>query len=175
MPSKRRQVREKVLQALYAFELSQQPLESLYENVLTGFSKEPELLKFAQQLVKKVIDTHDELDTLIKAKVTNWEFGRLAIIDKVILRMCICEMIYFDDIPPKVSINEAIEIARRYSTDKSDKFVNGVLDSVLDDLKSSGKMRKSGRGLIETSPHKKAAPKSAAAKETSPPKSGSAS
>lgn len=155
--SKRRQVREKVLQALYAYELSQQPLESLYENILTGLSKEPELQKFARDLVRKVIETQEELDTYIRAKVTNWEFNRLAVIDKLILRMCICELLYFDDIPPKVSINEAIEIARRYSTDKSDKFVNGVLDSVLADLRASGKLKKSGRGLIETSSEKQKA------------------
>jgi N utilization substance protein B len=153
--SKRRQVREKVLQALYAFELSQQPLESLYENILTGLSRDRELQKFARQLVKKVIETHEELDKYIRAKVTNWEFNRLAVIDKLILRMCICELLYFDDIPPKVSINEAIEIARRYSTDKSDKFVNGVLDSVLADLRASGTMKKSGRGLVDTSPQKR--------------------
>ena len=83
--------------------------------------------------------------------MTNWEFNRLAVVDRVILRICICELLYFEDIPPKVSINEAIEIASRYSTEQSDKFVNGVLDSVLEDLKSTGKMKKSGRGLLESS------------------------
>jgi N utilization substance protein B len=161
MPSKRRMVREKVLQALYAHEISRQPLESLFENVLTGLSKDQDLEKFARNLVKKVIEVSDELDVLIKKKVANWEFGRLATIDMVILRMCICELLYFEDIPPKVSINEAIEIARRYSTEKSDKFVNGVLDSVFEDIRSSGKLKKTGRGLVDTStvkPSKKREP-----------------
>jgi N utilization substance protein B len=72
--------------------------------------------------------------------------------------MGICELLYFDDIPPKVSINEAIEIAREFSTDKSDKFVNGVLDSVLDDLRKSERLKKSGRGLVDT-PHVRPASK----------------
>lgn len=148
-------MREKVLQALYAYELSQQPVDSLFENIVTGLSKEPELQNFAHQLVLKVIETKDELDDLIRKRVTNWEFNRLATIDKIILRVCICELLYFEDIPPKVSINEAIEIARRFSTDKSDKFVNGVLDSVLDHLRTSGKLKKTGRGLIDTSFHKR--------------------
>jgi N utilization substance protein B len=67
--------------------------------------------------------------------------------------MGICELMYFDDIPPKVSINEAIEIVRAYSTEKSDKFVNGVLDSVLEDLKKDGKLKKTGRGLVDSSIH----------------------
>ena len=96
-----------------------------------------------------------DLDSLIRKRVEHWEFGRLAIIDRIILRMSICELLYFDDIPPKVSINEAIEIARDYSTEKSDKFVNGVLDSILADLKKEGKLSKSGRGLLDTAAVKK--------------------
>ena len=98
-----------------------------------------------------MLATKDEIDKLIMSRVANWEFSRIAVIDRIILRISVCELLYFDDIPPKVSINEAIEIARRYSTEKSDKFVNGVLDSILDDLKKSGRMRKTGRGLLETS------------------------
>jgi N utilization substance protein B len=90
--------------------------------------------------------------------VEHWEFSRLAIIDKIILRMSICELLYFEDIPPKVTMNEAIEIARAYSTDKSDKFVNGVLDSILEDLKKEGRIRKSGRGLVDTHVTKKLKP-----------------
>ena len=66
--------------------------------------------------------------------------------------MALAELLYFEDIPPKVSINEAIEIAKKFnSTDKSSKFVNGILDAIFNDLKSSGKIRKCGRGLIDNS------------------------
>jgi transcription antitermination protein NusB len=119
-----------------------------------GLKKEPDVFETAKTLFLKVIETKDEVDKLITNRVANWEFGRLAVIDKIVLRICICELLYFEDIPPKVSINEAIEIARRYSTEKSDKFVNGVLDSVLDDLKKSGRLRKSWRGLLESTTKK---------------------
>jgi len=155
MSFKRRQVREKVLQALYAYELSHESPESIIENIISVLRKEPEVFDLAKTLFMKVIEEREELDALIKGRVANWEFNRLAVIDKIILRMSICELLYFEDIPPKVSINEAIEIARRYSTEKSDKFVNGVLDSVLDDLRKNGRLKKTGRGLLETAAKKK--------------------
>ena len=154
MSTRRRQIREKVLQGLYAYELSQEPVELILETIVNDLKREPEVFDLAKTLFLKVIETKDEVDALIKGRVANWEFSRIAVIDKIVLRISICELLYFDDIPPKVSINEAIEIARRYSTEKSDKFVNGVLDSVLDDLKKSGRMKKSGRGLLETTTKK---------------------
>jgi len=154
MSMRRRQIREKVLQGLYAYELSHEPVELILETIVNDLKREPEVFDLAKTLFLKVIETKDEVDALIKGRVANWEFSRIAVIDKIVLRISICELLYFDDIPPKVSINEAIEIARRFSTEKSDKFVNGVLDSVLDDLKKSGRMKKSGRGLLETTTKK---------------------
>ena len=157
MSIRRRQIREKVMQALYAYELSHESLDVILETIVGTLKKEPEIYEIAKHLFLKVIETKDEIDMLITSRVANGEFGRLAVIDKIILRISLCELLYFDDIPPKVSINEAIEIARRYSTEKSDKFVNGVLDSILDDLKKSGRLKKTGRGLLETaSKHKSA-------------------
>jgi N utilization substance protein B len=155
MPFKRRQIREKVLQALYAYELSHEPPEFVIEEIISVLKKEQEVFELARSLFLKVIEQREELDALIKGRVANWEFNRLSVIDKLVLRMSICELLYYEDIPPKVSINEAIEIARRYSTEKSDKFVNGVLDSVLDDLRKNGRLKKTGRGLLETSAKKK--------------------
>jgi N utilization substance protein B len=151
MGARRRIVREKVLQALYAFELSQEPLDFVISEILADLKEDRETFMFAESLVRKTVSSQVSIDAMIKQKVANWEFNRIAIMDRLILRMCICELLHFEDIPPKVSINEAIEIARRYSTEKSDKFVNGVLDSVLDDLKISGSLNKTGRGLIEES------------------------
>ncbi len=154
MSTRRRQIREKVLQGLYAYELSHEPVELILDTIVGGLKKEPETFDLAKTLFMKVLETKEELDSLIKSRVANWEFNRLAVIDKIVLRISICELLYFEDIPPKVSINEAIEIARRYSTEKSDKFVNGVLDSILDDLKKSDRIKKTGRGLLETSTKK---------------------
>ena len=154
MGAKRRIVREKVLQTLYAFELSREPLDFVISQVLAELKEDADTFAFAEALVRKTIQFQEEIDTMIRQRVANWEFNRIAVMDRLILRMSICELLHFEDIPPKVSINEAIEIARRYSTDKSDKFVNGVLDSILDDLKSSGGLKKAGRGLVEESVRK---------------------
>lgn len=155
MPVRRRIIREKVLQALYAYELSHDPVDFIIEDIVSNLKKEPETFDFARRLILKVVERSDEIDAMIKNRVANWEFNRLAILDKIIIRMGICELLYFEDIPPKVTINEAIEIARRFSTEKSDKFVNGVLDSILGDLKKAGRLKKTGRGLLETSAQKK--------------------
>ncbi len=158
MSAKRRLVREKALQALYAYEISKEPIDDIIENIVSDLKKHKESFEFAKQLILKVVESTKELDILIKQRVEHWEFNRLAVVDKIILRIGICEFLFFDDIPPKVSINEAIEIARAYSTEKSDKFVNGVLDSVLDDLKATGKLKKAGRGLVNSSQSKQTRP-----------------
>jgi N utilization substance protein B len=152
MPYKRRAVRERVLQALYAYEISGEPIEGIIDEIVTLRSQK-EALAFAKELIHAVIEHQDEIDLTIKKKVTNWEFGRIAIIDRILIQIGICELLYFQDIPPKVTINEAIEIAKQYSTEKSGQFVNGVLDSILADLKKDGLLKKSGRGLVDSSPH----------------------
>jgi N utilization substance protein B len=155
---KRRIVRERVLQILYAFELNSESLQSLTEGILSDLTDAVDR-KFANDLVNRVIINRKELDSKIKERVDNWEMGRIALIDKLLLRMGICELLYFTDIPPKVSINECIEIAKIYSTAGSGKFINGILDAILNELKTGGKLNKSGRGLLEETisrqPHKK--------------------
>jgi len=106
---------------------------------------------FSVRLTNLVIGHRDELDELIKGKVDNWEIERIALIDRILLRMGIAELLYFEDIPPKVSINEVIEMAKEYSTSNSGKFLNGILDAILSDLKSAGKIKKTGRGLLDKS------------------------
>jgi len=151
MGAKRRVVREKVLQTLYAFELSHEPLDFVISQILSDLKEDRDTFAFAESLVRKTVAFQEDIDGMIRQRVANWEFNRIAVMDRLILRMCICELLHFEDIPPKVSINEAIEIARRFSTEKSDKFVNGVLDSILDDLKATGALKKSGRGLVDQS------------------------
>lgn len=151
MAFKRRLIRERVLQALYAYELSGEPLPHVVDYVFSDLKVQKEALEFARLFIETVVDHLDEIDRIIRDKVANWEFSRIAVIDKLILRMGICELMFFEDIPPKVTINEAIEIAKRYSTENSGMFVNGVLDSILIDLKSGGRLKKSGRGLVEVS------------------------
>ena len=90
-----------------------------------------------------------DIDKVIHGMVANWDFERIAILDRVILRMAICELKYFKEIPPKVSMNEAIELAKLFSTEKSGQFVNGILDAVFEDLEKAGELGKAGRGLWE--------------------------
>jgi N utilization substance protein B len=147
---KRRVVREKVLQILYAYNLNKESLEALIGEMMVGIEEKSDI-DFANDLVHRVLANKDELDKHIKLRVDNWEMNRIALIDKILLRMGICELLYFPDIPPKVSINEAIEIAKIYSTAGSGKFINGILDVILTELKDTGKLNKTGRGLLEES------------------------
>lgn len=146
--SKRRIVREKVLQILYAYEMNKESLSAHIENVLKDTTNRADR-DFAENLVNRVIIHQVELDEKIKSRVANWEMNRIALIDKLLLRMGICEILYFEDIPPKVSINESIEIAKEFSTSGSGKFINGILDAILSQLKDAKSLNKTGRGLVE--------------------------
>lgn len=148
--SKRRIIREKVLQILYAHELNKDSLTAFIAAALEEVKDEADR-EFARNLIKRVLSNMEKLDDKIKERVQNWELNRIALIDKILLRMGICELLYFPDIPPKVSINESIEIAKDYSTAGSGKFINGILDAILAEQKKSGKLNKTGRGLVEES------------------------
>ncbi|MFH1251963.1 MAG: transcription antitermination factor NusB [bacterium] len=128
----RRLARETALQAIYAQELSGDTIKTVEANIIDKSEELPEELKpFARGIFESTVVHKSELDQYIKAKSENWDFERIAVVDRLIIRMAICEFLYFDDIPPKVSISEAIEIAKKYSTDDSSAFVNGILDAVL--------------------------------------------
>lgn len=152
--SNRRLLREKGLQALYAFEMNGEGLSRIIDGMLADVAAENDR-EFGKILINKAVANKDEIDRMIKQRVNNWEMERIALIDKLLLRIGITELLYFDDIPPKVSINEVIEIAKDYSTSNSSKFINGILDAILSELKKSGKLKKAGRGLIEESIPKK--------------------
>ncbi|MDZ7295539.1 MAG: transcription antitermination factor NusB [candidate division KSB1 bacterium] len=147
----RRAARELALRALYAAELSGRSAAEVLADPLVMVPADGPLLEFIRRLVALTLQHRPELDGYIAAKTTNWDFARLAVIDKLVLRMAVCEFLYFEDIPPKVTIDEAIEISRKYSTDKSDKFVNGILDAVLNELQSRDLVVKTGRGLLDQS------------------------
>jgi len=151
---KRRIIRERVMQALYAFELSKDPIAHIVENIFSELRDHEDEFAFAQSLLQRTIEHQPAIDVIIKKKAANWNFDRIALIDKLLLRMGICELYYCEDIPPKVTINEAIEIAKHFSTEKSGQFINGILDSILHDMKADGTLDKRGRGLIESSDHK---------------------
>ncbi len=141
-------VRERVLQILYAYEMNNENLSALTKSILGDVEEENDK-KFGEDLVNRVLIHKKDLDEKIKDRISNWEINRVALIDRILLRMAICEILFFPDIPPKVSINEAIEIAKEFSTAGSGKFINGILDKILSDEKSAGQLNKSGRGLVD--------------------------
>jgi N utilization substance protein B len=153
---KRRITREKVLQTLYAYQLSQEPISIVVENVLSEIRPDRDSFEFAKNLIDRVVSHQEEIEKFIRSKVAHWEYERIAVIDKLLLQMGICEFLYFPDIPPKVTINELIEVAKTFSTENSGKFVNGILDAVLEELKKTGGLKKTGRGLINQNLHPKA-------------------
>jgi len=98
--------------------------------------------------------------------VEHWDMERIAILDSIIIKMCLSEFFFFPDIPTKVSINESIDLAKNFSTKNSGKFVNGVVDALLAGLNDKKKIKKKGKGLItHTTAHEPAANKSKAPKE----------
>jgi transcription antitermination protein NusB len=104
---------------------------------------------FVEELFRIVVEEGDKYDLYLDDQLKNWELERIAMVDLIILKTALAELIHFPGIPVKVTINEFIEIAKRYSTPKSGKFINGVLDVLSVKLSSEGIIRKSGRGLID--------------------------
>jgi N utilization substance protein B len=97
-------------------------------------AEEAETRLFAEPLIRGTLQHRDAIDAHIKKHVQNWDFSRIAAVDRNILRLAIFEMLHREDIPPVVSINEAVDIAKKFSTQDSGKFVNGILDKVKGEL-----------------------------------------
>src|SRR5690606_31069414 len=101
------------------------------------------------ELLTKTVAFDSQWQEMISQKTKNWEAERIALMDTLLMKMAITELTQFSSIPVKVTINEYIEIAKEFSTPKSNSFINGILDKILTDLKAAGRLRKSGRGLVE--------------------------
>jgi len=133
------------LQAIYSYEVSQDSFDSQkYNSMFTehfhedlkdffGELSQSQIL-YSKRLCETSIKNKDFIDRLIKDRLKNWDISRLAIIDKIILRMSASEMFFIDEVPPKVSIAEGVEIAKVFSTKDSSSFVNGILDAIYNDI-----------------------------------------
>ena len=155
---KRRQARECALQLLYQRDLN---AGETLEADLTAFweqqeQPDPQVIGFANLLVRGVAEHRDDLDARLVGYLKNWELGRLAVVDRNILRLALFEMLHRDDIPPVVSINEAIELAKTYGGDDSGKFVNGILDKAREDVPRPGRTAAGGARTGESEPGKSA-------------------
>jgi len=128
---KRRKAREIVLQALYEAEFSDASPREIINQQIARRLPAGETVEHAEALFFKTYESRDELDAIIAPALENWEMSRVALIDKNILRFALAEILYFDDIPAKVIVNEAIEVAHRYSTEDAGRFINGLLDRFI--------------------------------------------
>ncbi len=115
-----------------------------------AYLPEDETVKeYGEELLHKVMAKDDELFELIEPMLQNWEAERVATIDMILLKMALCELMYFETIPTKVTINEYVDISKLYSTPKSKEFINGILDKLMKKLKDQGRIKKTGRGLVD--------------------------
>ena len=130
MQSTRRQGREAALQVLYLQDVSRGALESVPEAVWSEKPLGEKTRDFAGRLAEGVLAHQKDIDDLIKKYAENWEMSRMAAIDRGILRMAAYELLHETETPINVIINEALEIAKKYSTSESSKFVNGILDKI---------------------------------------------
>ena len=126
----RRAARKVVLEALFAHQFTCDNPKKTLEGVIRTNQLKDNNLDFMDKLFHCVIENSDFSEKLIKSHLQNWEIGRVAKVDRLLLRMGICEIFFMESIPPKVSISEMVEISKIYSTDESPGFINGVLDAI---------------------------------------------
>jgi transcription antitermination factor NusB len=129
------------VQALYAWEArggGEETLVPLLQELSENLRISPQNRFYAEVLVRLVARHHREVDRVIQAHLTNWSLARLAVIDRNILRLGVVELLYVDDVPPKVTLREMIRLAERYATPESPRFVNGVLDAVMREVERGG-------------------------------------
>ena len=125
----RRKAREATMQALYALEINNGFPQDVLALCNDSFNNSENDI-YTRELFNCVVEKQSWADDLISQCLENWEYGRVAILDKILLRMGVSEIYHIDDVPPKVSISEMVEIAKVYSTEQSSSFVNGILDTI---------------------------------------------
>ncbi|MBU2574397.1 MAG: transcription antitermination factor NusB [Elusimicrobia bacterium] len=129
--SKRRLARENCLQSLYLADitrLSQETILGMFQ--MREFAGEPKVFEFYKGLFTATVSNSGKIDEIITSISKNWSLDRMSAVDRCVLRLAVCEMMFLADAPVPVIIDEAIELAKKYSTENSGKFVNGVLDSI---------------------------------------------
>lgn len=136
--SKRRKAREVALQVLYAAELSSDDwVKALDDNVSRRGSSD-EVVEYAKAILEKAVAERERLDGLIEKRLENWNIKRVSLVDLIIMRIALVELIFFESTPRSVIIDEAVEIAHRFSSKKAGDFVNGILDKLADELRKGG-------------------------------------
>ena len=135
----RRVGRETVLQAMYAYEILNEDKDKILKDILSRHSFDNKMELFITDLFSSAINNKKWGEEKIIERLNNWEFERVALLDRLLLILAISEIFFIDDVPPKVSISEAIEIAKQYSTEESPAFINGVLDNIYKSISNKVK------------------------------------
>ena len=135
---KRRSSRELALKFLYQFELNEGDLDEQIKLFLERNSSQEDVANFMKELVVSLIDKMEEIDEIIQKFSDHWVLDRMTVIDRNILRMGTCELLFNFSTPPKVVINEAIDIAKKYGNEDSPEFINGILDKVYNEIGQKG-------------------------------------
>ena len=143
----RSKARAVALSLLYQIEISKVDFRQALQDYSENYPQKQEVIDFFSLLVEGVITNMSSIDALIKKHVKNWEIKRMAVVDRNILRMGCFELLFSEDIPPKVAINEAIELAKRFGDVDSPRFVNGILDKIYKMERSKEKNTNQGQGV----------------------------
>ena len=126
----RRKAREYALQMLFQWDITKDNIESVMAGFWSNIDEPPAVIEFANQLVTRTIEHVEEIDAIVQRHAEHWRLDRMAVVDRNLLRLATQEFMYDKETPKTVVINEAIEIARRFSAQESPQFVNGILDSI---------------------------------------------
>ena len=134
---KRKRSREIAMELLFSMEISKNSYEQTIESFIENYEMDLKTidLEYIKEVMKSVTDYKEEIDEIIKNSLINWTIERVSKVNLINVRLAIAEMLYIDDVPEVVAINEAIELTKKYSDDKSVSFVNGALDKAFKNIK----------------------------------------
>lgn len=138
---RRRRARELAIQALFHLEFNPGDPGEGFDLICENFHTRESVRPFSAQLVQGVYENQSDLDSLIISASRNWRLERMARLDKCILRLAAFEFLFMEDIPPKVSIDEAVEMGKKFGGDDSGSFINGVLDKIYNTLLQQGRLK----------------------------------
>ena len=136
---KRRRSRELAIKVLFHLEFSRDDPQNAFDLICDYFGASEDIKPFSKELILGVCAHLDDIDGLIAQASRNWRLERIAKVDRSVLRLAVYELVYRDDIPPKVSINEAVDVGKKFGSEESGAFINGVLDKIYNSLMTNGK------------------------------------
>ena len=129
------------MQALFYMDMRNNVSSGMLERFCANFTPPKKNQAFFMKLVNGVMAVRGELDALIEKFSKNWDINRMSCVDRNVMRIAVFELLHCEDIPPKVSINEAVDVGKKFGTEESGAFINGIMDSIRADLEAAGKLK----------------------------------